>query len=187
LKAGASTTIPSWKCNNEEAGFVVRFGFAKAPPAFNSTLPTTVLFGLTPCTRFAGQDHDHSSPPPPADSRAAPDTKKRNRRRRPEPFCLQLGENGRVVIPAAFRRRLNLLPGDELVMRVTSGRLTMTPTSPEATRAKATAATSSSKKTPDNSGGPTPRTNARQVGCHALAQAATSNTSGSNGFTIRRR
>jgi AbrB family looped-hinge helix DNA binding protein len=30
----------------------------------------------------------------------------------------RLGENGRVVIPAAFRRRLGLRPGDPLILRL---------------------------------------------------------------------
>jgi AbrB family looped-hinge helix DNA binding protein len=31
---------------------------------------------------------------------------------------VRLGENGRVVIPAAFRRRLGLKPGDPLILRL---------------------------------------------------------------------
>jgi AbrB family looped-hinge helix DNA binding protein len=31
---------------------------------------------------------------------------------------VRLGENGRVVIPAAFRRRLGLKPGDSLILRL---------------------------------------------------------------------
>jgi AbrB family looped-hinge helix DNA binding protein len=31
---------------------------------------------------------------------------------------IRLGENGRVVIPAAFRRRLGLRPGDPLTLRL---------------------------------------------------------------------
>jgi AbrB family looped-hinge helix DNA binding protein len=31
---------------------------------------------------------------------------------------LRLGENGRIVIPAAFRRRLGLRPGDPLILRL---------------------------------------------------------------------
>ena len=30
----------------------------------------------------------------------------------------RLGENGRIVIPAAFRRRLGLRPGDPLILRL---------------------------------------------------------------------
>ena len=30
----------------------------------------------------------------------------------------RLGENGRVVIPAAFRRRLGLKPGDPVILRL---------------------------------------------------------------------
>jgi len=32
--------------------------------------------------------------------------------------CVRLGENGRLVIPAEFRRRLGLKPGDPLVLRL---------------------------------------------------------------------
>jgi AbrB family looped-hinge helix DNA binding protein len=35
----------------------------------------------------------------------------------------KLNANGRVVIPAAVRRALNLKPGDELIMRVEDGEL----------------------------------------------------------------
>lgn len=31
---------------------------------------------------------------------------------------IKLGENGRIVIPAAFRRQLGLEPGDSLVLRI---------------------------------------------------------------------
>jgi AbrB family looped-hinge helix DNA binding protein len=36
---------------------------------------------------------------------------------------LRLNENGRVVIPAAFRRALGIKPGDEVILRVDDGEL----------------------------------------------------------------
>jgi AbrB family looped-hinge helix DNA binding protein len=36
---------------------------------------------------------------------------------------VRLGENGRVVIPAAFRRRLGLKPGDALILRLDEDRV----------------------------------------------------------------
>jgi AbrB family looped-hinge helix DNA binding protein len=36
---------------------------------------------------------------------------------------VRLGENGRVVIPAAFRRRLGLKPGDPLILRLDDERV----------------------------------------------------------------
>jgi AbrB family looped-hinge helix DNA binding protein len=36
---------------------------------------------------------------------------------------VRLGENGRVVIPAAFRRRLGLKPGDPLILRLDEDRV----------------------------------------------------------------
>jgi AbrB family looped-hinge helix DNA binding protein len=36
---------------------------------------------------------------------------------------VRLGENGRVVIPAAFRRRLGLKPGDPLILRLDDDRV----------------------------------------------------------------
>lgn len=34
---------------------------------------------------------------------------------------LRMGENGRVAIPAAYRRQLGMQPGDELILRVEEG------------------------------------------------------------------
>jgi AbrB family looped-hinge helix DNA binding protein len=36
---------------------------------------------------------------------------------------LRLNENGRVVIPAAFRKALGIKPGDEVILRVDDGEL----------------------------------------------------------------
>lgn len=39
---------------------------------------------------------------------------------------LRLNENGRVVIPAAFRKALGIKPGDEVILRVDDGELRIT-------------------------------------------------------------
>ena len=39
---------------------------------------------------------------------------------------LKIGENGRISIPAAFRRELGVRPGDELIARVEDGELRIT-------------------------------------------------------------
>ena len=39
---------------------------------------------------------------------------------------LKISENGRVSIPAAFRRELGVKPGDELIARVEDGELRLT-------------------------------------------------------------
>ncbi|MEK0083836.1 AbrB/MazE/SpoVT family DNA-binding domain-containing protein [Benzoatithermus flavus] len=39
---------------------------------------------------------------------------------------LKLGENGRISIPAAYRKELGLEPGDELILRVDEGELRIT-------------------------------------------------------------
>jgi AbrB family looped-hinge helix DNA binding protein len=36
---------------------------------------------------------------------------------------LRLNENGRVVIPAAFRKALGIKPGDEVILRLDDGEL----------------------------------------------------------------
>ena len=36
---------------------------------------------------------------------------------------LRLNENGRIVIPAAFRKALGIKPGDEVILRVDDGEL----------------------------------------------------------------
>ena len=36
---------------------------------------------------------------------------------------LRINENGRVVIPAAFRKELGIKPGDEVILRVDDGEL----------------------------------------------------------------
>lgn len=42
------------------------------------------------------------------------------------PRRLKIGENGRISIPAAFRRELGVRPGDELIARVEDGELRIT-------------------------------------------------------------
>jgi AbrB family looped-hinge helix DNA binding protein len=39
---------------------------------------------------------------------------------------LRLNENGRVVIPAPFRKALGIKPGDEVILRVDDGELRIT-------------------------------------------------------------
>ena len=39
---------------------------------------------------------------------------------------LRLNENGRVVIPAAFRKALEIKPGDEVILRMDDGELRIT-------------------------------------------------------------
>jgi AbrB family looped-hinge helix DNA binding protein len=39
---------------------------------------------------------------------------------------LRLGENGRISIPAAYRRQLGLKPGDELIMQLDEGEIRVT-------------------------------------------------------------
>lgn len=39
---------------------------------------------------------------------------------------LKIDENGRVTVPAAFRRELGVEPGDELIARVEDGELRLT-------------------------------------------------------------
>ena len=39
---------------------------------------------------------------------------------------MRVNENGRVVLPAAFRRALDIKPGDEVVGRIESGELRIT-------------------------------------------------------------
>jgi AbrB family looped-hinge helix DNA binding protein len=39
---------------------------------------------------------------------------------------LRLNENGRVVIPAAFRKALGIKPGDEVILRMDDGELRIT-------------------------------------------------------------
>lgn len=39
---------------------------------------------------------------------------------------LRINENGRVVIPAAFRRELGIKPGDEVILRLDDGELRIT-------------------------------------------------------------
>lgn len=39
----------------------------------------------------------------------------------------KMGRNGRVVVPVEFRRRLNLQPGDELVVRLEENQLSLIP------------------------------------------------------------
>lgn len=39
----------------------------------------------------------------------------------------KMGRNGRVVVPVEFRRRLNLQPGDELVVRLEENQLRLIP------------------------------------------------------------
>jgi AbrB family looped-hinge helix DNA binding protein len=36
---------------------------------------------------------------------------------------LRIGENGRIAIPAAYRRELGMRPGDELIVRVEEGEI----------------------------------------------------------------
>lgn len=36
---------------------------------------------------------------------------------------LRINENGRIVIPAAFRKALGIKPGDEVILRVDDGEL----------------------------------------------------------------
>ena len=35
-------------------------------------------------------------------------------------FNITVGENGRMIIPAMFRKQLNLKPGDELVVKLSA-------------------------------------------------------------------
>ena len=39
---------------------------------------------------------------------------------------LRINENGRVVIPAAFRKELGIKPGDEVILRLDDGELRIT-------------------------------------------------------------
>ena len=39
---------------------------------------------------------------------------------------VKLGEGGRVVIPAAYRKRLGVRPGDDMVLRLHDGELRLT-------------------------------------------------------------
>jgi AbrB family looped-hinge helix DNA binding protein len=39
---------------------------------------------------------------------------------------LRINENGRVVIPAAFRKELGMKPGDEVILRLDDGELRIT-------------------------------------------------------------
>jgi AbrB family looped-hinge helix DNA binding protein len=39
---------------------------------------------------------------------------------------LRLNENGRIVIPAAFRKALGIKPGDEVILRLDDGELRIT-------------------------------------------------------------
>ena len=39
---------------------------------------------------------------------------------------LRINENGRVVIPAAFRKELGIKPGDEVILRLDEGELRIT-------------------------------------------------------------
>ena len=36
---------------------------------------------------------------------------------------IKIGEGGRVIIPAAYRKELDLHPGDELIMRLQNGEI----------------------------------------------------------------
>lgn len=40
-----------------------------------------------------------------------------------EDIRLRINENGRVVIPAAFRKALGIKPGDEVILRLDDGEL----------------------------------------------------------------
>ena len=40
--------------------------------------------------------------------------------------CMRVNANGRVVIPASFRKRLGIRVGDEVVLRVENGELRIT-------------------------------------------------------------
>jgi AbrB family looped-hinge helix DNA binding protein len=39
---------------------------------------------------------------------------------------LRLGENGRISLPAAYRRQLGFRPGDELIVRLEDGAISVT-------------------------------------------------------------
>ena len=49
---------------------------------------------------------------------------------------VKLGPQGRLVIPAAVRRRLGLAPGDEMALRVDDERLVLEPRAAAAARAQ---------------------------------------------------
>lgn len=40
-----------------------------------------------------------------------------------EEFRVTLGDGGRIIIPAAYRKAMNIRPGDELVLRLQEGEL----------------------------------------------------------------
>jgi AbrB family looped-hinge helix DNA binding protein len=54
----------------------------------------------------------------------------------PKGTVVKLGPQGRLVIPAAVRRRLGLAPGDEMTLRVEEERLVLEPRAAAAARAQ---------------------------------------------------
>ena len=53
-------------------------------------------------------------------------------------IMVSLGKNGRLVIPAPFRRALGIEPGDELVLTIDDGELRITTRERAITRAQET-------------------------------------------------